>query len=78
MVMGFMMFIVILLNANILQACPGCNAALDSTLGQGFNMSILFLMSMPFFVVGAVAGGVIFMVRNKKVKSVQTHINQNT
>ncbi|MFQ5750680.1 MAG: hypothetical protein ACE5HI_01675 [bacterium] len=52
------------LNPSLLKACPGCNAALDATLGRGFNMSILFLIAMPFFVVGSIVVGFLF-IRNQ-------------
>jgi len=48
------------------QACPGCGVANDSTVGQGFNMSIVFLMAMPFIVFGTVAGGLIYYHQRKK------------
>ena len=51
-------------NPALLKACPGCNAALDATLGRGFNMSILFVIAMPFFVVGSVVVGFLF-IRNE-------------
>ncbi|MGH7595561.1 MAG: hypothetical protein ACREOI_04375 [bacterium] len=40
-------------------ACPGCNAALRD-LGRAFNPSVLFMMAMPFAVVGAIAGGLVY------------------
>lgn len=48
------------------QACPGCGVANDSTVGQGFNMSIVFLMAMPFLVFGTVAGGLIYLQKKNK------------
>ncbi|MCK6562322.1 hypothetical protein HUU39_02455 [candidate division KSB1 bacterium] len=36
-------------------ACPGCAQAANGALGRGFNNSILFLMAMPFTIVGSVA-----------------------
>jgi hypothetical protein len=32
-------------------------------LGRAFNPSVLFMMAMPFFVVGAIAGGLIYAYR---------------
>jgi hypothetical protein len=45
------------------QACPGCNNALNGDLGLGFNTSILFMMAMPFTVVGCVAAGIVLLHR---------------
>jgi len=42
-----------------LEACPACKT-LDDPIGKGFNWSILFLMAMPFTVVGII-GGTIFL-----------------
>jgi hypothetical protein len=50
---------VILFNVTTAFACPGCNAALRD-LGRAFNPSVLFMMAMPFAVVGAIAGGLIY------------------
>jgi len=44
-------------------ACPGCNGFLNSELGFGFNTSILFMMAMPFTVVGGVAVGIVMFCR---------------
>lgn len=54
-------------------ACPGCGVANDSTVGQGFNMSIVFLMAMPFIVFGSVAGGLIYYHHQKKNKTGTQH-----
>jgi len=50
----------------LLSACPGCNALSDNSLGQGFNSSVLFLMSMPFVVFGSIAMGIILVTRNSR------------
>ncbi len=45
-------------------ACPACSKALEGTdLGAGFNTSILFLLAMPFAVVGITAGGLAYRYR---------------
>jgi preprotein translocase subunit SecG len=54
-----------MLNPHILAACPGCSAALTGSISRGFNMSILFLMAMPFFVVGSIVVGLVFVYRSK-------------
>lgn len=50
-------------------ACPGCNGALDNSLGFGFNTSILFMMSMPFVVAGAIGFGLIYTYRRARNNS---------
>ena len=43
------------------QACSVCGgAALGTDPGAGFNSSILFLLTMPFAVVGVIAGWLIY------------------
>lgn len=56
----------------IVEACPGCNAAMDNTVGRGFNLSVLFLMGMPFFVFGSIAVGIFLVRRNLKAHSAES------
>ena len=60
---------VALLHPTIIHACPGCNGALDNSLGFGFNTSILFMMSMPFVVAGAIGFGLIYTYRRARNNS---------
>ena len=56
--------IVVLLIPITVQACPLCVESLKgSELGRGFNTSILFLLVMPFALVGSIGGGLFFYVR---------------
>lgn len=72
------LFSLLALLPGIAEACPGCNAAMDNTVGRGFNMSVLFLMGMPFFVFGTLAFGIFFVRRNlKNHNSNSTQINQH-
>ena len=57
-----MLAVVTLFSPTTSLACPGCNAALRD-LGRAFNPSVLFLMAMPFLVVGAIAGGLVYTYR---------------
>jgi len=50
-----LLFVLMLLLPSASRACPGCAQAVSGALGNGFNHSILFLMAMPFTVVGGVA-----------------------
>lgn len=75
----FVLVNVILLNPVVTYSCPGCKAALNGSVGRGFNFSILFLMAMPFLIVGAIAVGLIYAhrqtykkSRNKKLSTVQS------
>ncbi len=61
----FTVLVIIILNPVVTEACPGCNTALTGTVSRGFNMSILFLMAMPFFVAGSLVVGLICMRRSK-------------
>lgn len=49
-------------------ACPSCKEGLGQTeqWAQGFNLSILFMMSMPFAVVGLIGGIVYYNYRRRK------------
>lgn len=56
--------IVVLLTPITVQACPLCVDALEgSEVGRGFNTSILFLLVMPFALVGSIGGGLYLFVR---------------
>ncbi len=46
-------------------ACPGCNTIETGSVGRGFNLSVLFMMAMPFIVAGSVVVGLILMQRKK-------------
>lgn len=51
----------------ITQACPGCAEAANESLARGFNNSILFLMAMPFTIVGGVALCLVVMHRRHQL-----------
>ena len=56
--------VVMLVIPVVAQACPSCVEALKgSGVGRGFNASILFLLGMPFALVGSIGGGLFFYVR---------------
>ena len=54
-------------------ACPTCKAALASHDGQqgdivgGFMWSILFMMGMPFFILGSLSGLFYWQVRRARM-----------
>ncbi len=47
---------------NSLDACPACKN-LDEPIAKGFNWSVLFMMAMPFTVVGVIGGSVYYHFR---------------
>ena len=48
----------------VVLACPACSKALEGTdVGAGFNASILFMIVMPFALVGVMAGGLTYRYR---------------
>ena len=49
-------------HAQLLWACAVCVSGND-TGADGYNASVLFLMSTPYLVVGSIAGGLFLMVR---------------
>jgi uncharacterized protein (DUF2062 family) len=52
---------VVLSNPLTTEACSVCGgAAIGTDPGTGFNSSILFLLSMPFVVVGMIGGWLIY------------------
>ena len=57
------------------QACPLCVEALEgSELGRGFNTSILFLLMMPFALVGSIGGGLFFYARRHSRSGQKQHM----
>ena len=57
-----LLIVVMLIVPTYLEACPACKT-LDDPIGKGFNWSILFMIAMPFTVVGLI-GGTIFLEWN--------------
>ena len=61
------------ITAPALHACPGCGAALNGEISHGFNLSVLYMMAMPFIVFGGVAIGIVYVTRQSQTK---TNLNQ--
>ena len=57
-------------------ACPGCAESLTNELGAGFNASILFMMAMPFTVVGAIGLSIFLILRRAQIQSQRNHVNK--
>jgi hypothetical protein len=59
--LGAVLAVVVLGTASVASACPSCQQALyhdasQGDLARGIYYSILFMMSMPFAIVGTFAG----------------------
>jgi hypothetical protein len=65
--------LIISITAPALHACPGCGAALNGEISHGFNLSVLYMMAMPFIVFGGVAIGIVYVTRQSQTK---TKLNQ--
>jgi len=61
--------VIVIAMPEFVHACPGCNAALNNSVGFGFNTSILFMMAMPFIVAGAIGVGLIYTYRRARSNS---------
>jgi hypothetical protein len=67
----------VLAGANLAEACPSCKAALASQeaggdLVRGFFWSIVFMMSMPFLLVGSFSGYLYLLVRRARAGQAAT------
>ena len=49
-------WIILCLAGSLSWACPLCKEALAQGMAKGFNWSILLMISVPFVVVGVIAG----------------------
>ena len=63
------------ITAPALHACPGCGAALNGEISHGFNLSVLYMMAMPFIVFGGVAIGIVYVTRQSQSQT-KTKLNQ--
>lgn len=53
-------------------ACPGCKEATSeqsANLARGFSYSILFMMPLPFLILGSFGGYVYYTVRKRDAES---------
>jgi hypothetical protein len=56
----------------ISHACSVCLTGAGDPTADAFNTSVLFLMVMPYVVVGSIVGGLIFMYRRAVKRRDQT------
>jgi hypothetical protein len=62
-------FLLIVPNEVLAQGCAMCKTAVggaDDPLARGLNVSILFLLSMPFILAGSVGGWFFYMYRRSR------------
>ena len=57
---GFALLLILM--ANVTMACPSCKLMKDP-IAKGFSWSVLFLMGMPFALVGIVGGSLFYIYR---------------
>ena len=67
--------ILISITAPALHACPGCGAALNGEISHGFNLSVLYMMAMPFIVFGGVAIGIVYVTKQNRTKANMSQIS---
>ncbi len=60
--LSFILLTIAMLIPTVVSACPACNL-IEDPIFRGFNWSILFLMAMPFTVVGIIGGGVFYVYK---------------
>jgi len=59
----------VVLTASPALACPGCKEATSeqgANIARGFSYSILFMMPLPFIIVGSFGGYVYYTVRRRE------------
>lgn len=57
--------------ARLAAVCPGCIEGSSSQVGMGYFWSIMFMMAVPFFVVGTVGGGIYWAYRQSMRREVE-------
>ena len=70
---------IVALSAEVASACPSCKAALANQgkgdLVKGFMYSILFMLSMPFALLGSFSGYMYVLVRRARREQESQHEN---
>ena len=70
---------IVALSAEVASACPSCKAALANQgkgdLVKGFMYSILFMLSMPFALLGSFSGYMYVLVRRARREQDSQHEN---
>jgi hypothetical protein len=69
--LSFILLTIAMLIPTVVSACPACNL-IEDPIFRGFNWSILFLMAMPFTVVGIIGGGVFYVYKRANKVGNQT------
>jgi hypothetical protein len=63
---------VLMTNPLAAHACAVCVTGAGDPTADAFNWSVLFLMAMPYLVVGSIAGGLFYNYRRTAAKREQT------
>jgi hypothetical protein len=59
-------------------ACAVCLSGSSDSVTDGYNTSVLFLMSTPYLVVGAIVGGLIFTYRRAQKRRAEAENGEST
>ncbi|MCC9605344.1 hypothetical protein LOC68_23425 [Blastopirellula sp. JC732] len=57
--------LIVIVQAAIVEACPTCKAGFGDRQADAYGWSIIFMMAMPFTLVGAFAAYVFWSIRSK-------------
>jgi hypothetical protein len=58
----------LLAHGGLLYACAVCLTGADGAVADAYDWSVLFLMAMPYLVVGSIAGGLAYIYHRAAVK----------
>lgn len=68
---GLVAAAILVANPSSALACPGCIEGSSAGVAAGFFWSVMFMMAVPFFVVGTVGGGLYFAYRRSVHREVE-------
>ena len=77
---ALLVLVVLLLLAPLVEACPGCKDALENDpqgeqIARGYFWSILFMMSMPFVILGTI--GTYFYIEIRRARADKQQLQQH-
>ncbi|UUO08060.1 hypothetical protein M4951_07015 [Blastopirellula sp. J2-11] len=62
--------VVLIVQVSIAQACPTCKSGFGERYVNAYGWSIIFMMAMPFTLVGAFAAYVFWSIRTKSAAAI--------
>ncbi|EAQ80231.1 hypothetical protein [Blastopirellula marina] len=62
--------VVLIIQVSAAQACPTCKTGLGERFVNAYGWSIIFMMAMPFTLVGAFAAYVFWTIRSKTAAAI--------